>query len=213
MDPHADASERFMASGLDEADLLADPLDQFRRWYDEVADAGLADPDAMVVATATPEGVPAARFDMLRGVDDRGFRFYTDGESDKAHELATKPRAALVFPWHPLARQVRVTGLARRVATDEADEYFAGRPRGSQLAAAASHQSRVVADRVTLDVRYREVVASFEGRDVPRPDRWAGFVIEPESVEFWQGRPFRFHDRLRYTADPGGGWRVERLEP
>lgn len=213
MDQLADARERFMARGLHESDLCPDPIAQFERWYAEVIEAGLAEPDAMVVATTTPAAVPSARFVLLRGVDGRGFRFYTDGESQKARELDDNPHAALLFAWHEVSRQVRVSGPVLRLPTDEADRYFAARPRGSQVAASASHQSQVVAERDTLDAAYREVESALDGRTVPRPDRWTGFIVAPAVVEFWQGREFRFHDRLRYTAVGSGAWTIERLQP
>jgi pyridoxamine 5'-phosphate oxidase len=212
MDELAGASRRFMARGLDERDVADDPVTQFERWHLEVTQAGLVEPDAMVVATATPDGVPSARFVLLRGIDERGFRFFTNGGSQKAEELDANPRAALVFAWHAVSRQVRVSGPATRLPAAEADAYFAERPRGSQIASVASDQSRPIADRAALDERYREVDARFAGRQIGRPDSWTGYVVRPEVVEFWQGREFRFHDRVRYSAD-GATWSIERLQP
>lgn len=211
-DPYADARQRFMDRGLHEDDAAADPIDQFDRWFAEVTSVGVYQPEAMVVSTATPNARPSSRFVLLRGVDAHGFRFFTDGESQKATEIDNNPQVALLFTWHVVSRQVRVEGRAERLTSAEIDRYFAQRPRGSQVAAAASHQSRPIADRATLDARYREVEAELAGREVPRPDRWTGYRVRPEVVELWQGREFRFHDRLRYTRT-AEGWSLARLQP
>jgi pyridoxamine 5'-phosphate oxidase len=206
---------RYADRPLNEADLASDPLEQFQRWLTDAIEADLAEPNAMVLATATADGVPSARTVLLKGLDDRGFAFYTNLESAKAADLTTNPHAALVFPWHAIQRQVRVTGTASPVSREESARYFASRPRDSQLGAWASRQSSVVPDRATLDREYAELEARWpEGTDIPLPDFWGGYRIRPESYEFWQGRRGRLHDRVRYRREElTGSWRIERLAP
>jgi pyridoxamine 5'-phosphate oxidase len=202
--------------GLDEATVAADPLDQFAHWMQDSIDAGLPEPNAMVLATATPDGVPSARTVLLKGVDRRGFTFFTNTGSRKAAELAANPRAALVFPWHALERQVRVSGAVSVVDRAEAADYFASRPHGSRLGAWASPQSQVIGGRADLDARLAELTGRWpEGIEVPLPDFWGGYRVAPEEVEFWAGREDRLHDRLRYRLAPDhpGGWLLERLAP
>jgi pyridoxamine 5'-phosphate oxidase len=206
----------YARTGLDEASILPDPLEQFARWMQDAINAGLPEPNAMVVATATRDGVPSARTVLLKGVDERGFTFFTNTGSRKAAELAANPRAALVFPWHALERQVRVTGLVSVVDRAEAGDYFASRPHGSRLGAWASPQSQVIGGRADLDARLAVVAERWpEGDDVPLPDFWGGYRVAPEEVEFWAGREDRLHDRLRFRHDRGapGGWLLERLAP
>ena len=198
-------------AGLTETDLAADPVTMFGRWFDQAREAGLHEPNAMVVATATADGRPAARMVLLKGVSDAGFVFFTNLGSRKGTELAENPRCALLFPWHPLERQVRVDGTASELPYADVDAYFATRPRPSRLGAHASHQSRVVASREELDEAYRTAEAAYPD-DVPVPGEWGGYLVAPEAVEFWQGRPGRMHDRLVYRRD-GEGWRIERLAP
>jgi pyridoxamine 5'-phosphate oxidase len=195
---------------LRERDAAPDALAQFRRWFAE-AEAVEAQPEAMTLATATPDGLPSARMVLLRGFDERGFVFFTNFESRKAGELAANPHTALVFYWPKLVRQVRIEGRVEGVLAAEADAYFRQRPRGSQIAAWASPQSRVMPDREFLEERVREVQARFPG-DVPRPDFWGGYRVVPAVIEFWQGGDNRLHDRLVYrrTAD---GWVRARLGP
>jgi pyridoxamine 5'-phosphate oxidase len=197
--------------GLSEADVLADPLEQFRRWFDEASRSGLMEPNAMALATVDPSGQPAARTVLLKGLDRRGLAFYTNLESRKARALAANPRAALLFWWPPHARQVRFEGVIEAVEDAEADAYFASRPRGSQIGAWASAQSSVIADRAALDAAEEQVAARFPGA-VPRPPFWGGYRLVPACVEFWQGRLNRLHDRLRYTRR-ADGWTLERLAP
>jgi pyridoxamine 5'-phosphate oxidase len=212
LDAVAAAREEYTRGGLVEADLLPEPVAMFRRWYDDAHAAGLHEPNAMVVATATVDGTPSARLVLLKGVTEDGFVFYTNTGSRKGTELAGNPRVALLFPWHPLERQVRVDGTASLLPRERVEEYFAVRPRGSQLGAWASPQSHVVADREELLAAYDEAEARYAGGDVPTPTEWGGYLVRPESVEFWQGRPGRMHDRLVYRRTPDG-WRTERLAP
>ena len=212
MDLVARLRKEYTRAGLKESEADPNPIEQFRRWFDEVLAANLHEPNAMTLATATPDGRPSARVVLLKGFDERGFVFYTNYEGRKAHELEANPRCALVFYWGELERQVRIEGRVRRVAERESDAYFVVRPRGSQLGAWASEQSRPIRDREALERRLRELEAEYEGSPVPRPPFWGGYRVEPEKMEFWQGRENRLHDRLRYsrTAD---GWKIERLQP
>jgi pyridoxamine 5'-phosphate oxidase len=205
--------EEYTRAGLRETDAHPDPIEQFRGWFDEALAANLYEPNAMTLATATREGRPSARVVLLKGFDERGFVFYTNYEASKAQELEENPFCALVFYWGELERQVRIEGRAERVSEKESDAYYRSRPRGSQLGAWVSKQSRPVEDRETLEVRLRELEAEYEGREVPRPPFWGGYRIEPEEIEFWQGRENRLHDRLLYRRQDGGSWRVERLQP
>jgi pyridoxamine 5'-phosphate oxidase len=198
--------------GLRKKDLVADPLEQFVRWFDEARSAPILEPNAMMLATVDAAGQPAARTVLLKGVDRRGLTFYTNLESRKARELAANPKAALLFWWPPQGRQVRFEGTIEPVDGAEADAYFATRPRGSQIGAWASAQSTVVVDRAMLDTAERETAARFAGGAVPRPPFWGGYRLVPARVEFWQGRINRLHDRLRYTRR-GDGWDLERLAP
>ena len=212
-DEFAALRREYAAGGLHEADLAADPFTMFDRWFTDARAAGLYEPNAMVVATVSAEGRPSARMVLLKGVSPTGFVFYTNLGSRKATELAGNPGCALLFPWHPLERQVRIEGLASELSRDAVEAYFASRPRGAQLGAHASPQSRPVADRAELEAAYDEVAARFEGRQVPVPDGWGGYAVAPETVEFWQGRPGRMHDRLVYVREPEKAWRVVRLAP
>ena len=199
--------------GLAEGDVDPDPVVQFGRWLGDAQAAGLVEPTATALATATADGRPSARMVLLRGVDQRGFVFYTNYESRKAAELAANPRAALVFWWGELQRQVRVEGRVERTSPEESAAYFATRPLGSRLSAWASPQSQVIPDRAVLERRVAELAAAYPGGDVPLPPFWGGYRLVHEVVELWHGRPNRLHDRLRYTRVPGGGWRIERLAP
>lgn len=204
--------EQLLASGLSEADLDPDPVVQFQAWFRVAEESGVFEPSAMTLATVDEHGGPDARVVLLRGVDEHGFHWYTDRESAKGHQLAATPRAALVVAWPVIARQVRVVGVVAPCSDEASDGYWALRPRGSQLAAVTSRQSRVLADRAQLDDVYDANVAAHEGRDVPRPTTWGGYTLVPERVEFWQQRPFRMHDRLRYER-AGDGWTIVRLSP
>ncbi len=208
----ADLRKEYTRSGLSESDVNPEPVEQFRRWFEEALAADLHEPNAMIVATASPDGLPSARVVLLKGFDDRGFVFYTNYEGRKGRELEENPRAALLFYWGELERQVRIEGTASRVSEEESDAYYASRPRGSRLGALASEQSRVVGSREVLEGRIRTLEAEYEGRDVPRPAFWGGYRVEPEAMEFWQGRENRLHDRLVYRRGDGG-WKMERLQP
>lgn len=199
----------YTAAGLAEADLEPDPFTMFRRWFTDAR--ALAEPNAMVLATVSDDGQPSARMVLLKGLRPDGFVFFTNHASRKAHDLATNPRCALVFPWHGLQRQVRVEGSAEPLPRVEVDAYFRTRPRGAQLGAWASPQSAVVT-RDEMEERYAEAEARFAGDDVPVPDTWGGYVVVPHAVEFWQGRANRMHDRLVYHRD-SRCWAVERLAP
>jgi pyridoxamine 5'-phosphate oxidase len=194
-------------SELLEDHLAADPLEQFRRWF-----AAAEEDDRMAIATAAPDGSPSVRMVLLKGADERGFVFFTGYGSRKGGELEANPRAALLFHWALLGRQIRIEGPVERVSGEESDAYFATRPRGAQLAAAASRQGRVLANRAQLDDAVADLDREHADGDVPRPDHWGGYRLTPRSYEFWQHRDDRLHDRLRYTPD-GEGWRIERLSP
>jgi pyridoxamine 5'-phosphate oxidase len=202
-------------AGLSAADLAADPIVQFRTWFAAWHEVAVGDPNAVVVATATPDGRPSVRTVLLRRFDERGFVFFTNYASRKGRELAANPQATLLFSWHPVGRQVIVEGPAAPVTAAESDAYWATRPRGSQIAGAASPQSEVVAGRAELERLWSDVESTWAGRPVPRPAGWGGYRVTPERVEFWQGREQRRHDRLVYRLDPSGtsGWVVERLAP
>ncbi|GAB2486735.1 pyridoxamine 5'-phosphate oxidase [Streptosporangium sandarakinum] len=196
---------------LTEGDLAPDPVTQFTIWFGEALDAGLPEPNAMILATCSAGGLPTARTVLLKGYDEHGFVFYTNYESRKGRDLRENPRASLLFPWHPIRRQVRVEGTVTRLAREESAAYFRSRPYGSRIGAWASRQSAVVGSRQELDARYAELAARWP-EDPPVPDFWGGFRVAPVEMEFWQGQISRMHDRLRYRR-AGGGWVVERLAP
>lgn len=201
---------------LAEESTPPEPFALFASWFADAIDAGLPDPNAMVLATVSAEGAPRARTVLLKGFGQDGFRFFTNRTSRKGTDLAANPRACLLFPWHPLQRQVIVEGRAERLSAEEDAAYFRSRPRGSQLGAWASRQSSVIPGREVLEERFAELSTRWpEPDEVPVPDFWGGYLVVPHSVEFWQGRPDRLHDRLRYTREdaPGGRWLRERLAP
>jgi pyridoxamine 5'-phosphate oxidase len=208
----AAARAEYTRGGLSETDLADHPMQMFERWYVEARDAGVREPNAMVVATTDPDGAPSARFVLLKGADERGFVFYTNQASRKGRALAADPRIALLFPWHDLERQVRVEGVAEPLPREAVEAYFAVRPRASQLGAWASHQSKVVAGRAELEQAYADAEERFADAEVPVPEEWGGYRVVPQWVEFWQGRIGRMHDRLGYRRTDGG-WVVERLAP
>jgi pyridoxamine 5'-phosphate oxidase len=197
---------------LRKKDVDPDPIRQFQRWFDDAVAAGQPEPEAMALATAARNGTPSVRFVLLRGLDDRGFVFFTNGHSRKGREMAVNPAGALVFRWWTLERQVRVSGPVAPVDAGESDAYFRTRPRGAQLGAWASAQSELLADRDALEARLAVVEERFAGREVPRPPWWGGFRLRPTEIELWQGRADRLHDRIAYRL-LGGGWRLYRLSP
>jgi pyridoxamine 5'-phosphate oxidase len=201
--------------GLEEGDLAPTWSAMLARWLADAETGGIGEPNAMVVATAGADGRPNARTVLLKGLDEDGVTFFTNYESAKGAELAANPVASVLFPWHDLQRQVRLTGAVRRLDAAGSDAYFASRPYGSRIGAAASPQSQVVPDRAFLEAAERELRARHPDPpgDVPRPEHWGGYVVEPDAVEFWQGRANRLHDRLRYRRDADGAWVTERLAP
>jgi pyridoxamine 5'-phosphate oxidase len=209
----ADLRKEYTSRSLDERDVAAAPIKQFQLWFDEALRAQLPEPNALTLATVGPDGRPSARVVLLKGLDARGLVFFTNYASRKGTELAQNHWAAALFYWPELERQVRVEGQCARVPAAESDAYFQSRPLGSRLGALASPQSEVIASRAWLEARLAALEAEYAGREVPRPPHWGGYRLAPVSVEFWQGRPSRLHDRLRYQRDAGGGWRIERLAP
>lgn len=202
----------YALGGLHESDLAPDPVTMFGQWMADAASSGMHEPNAMVLATVSRDGLPSSRMVLLKGVDDGGFRFFTNLGSRKGTELSANHHCSLLFPWYPLERQVRIDGVAEELPRADVAAYFATRPRGAQLGAWASHQSSEVSSRQELD----DAFAAMEGRfpdEVPLPDWWGGYVVVPDTVEFWQGRPGRMHDRLVYRRRAGGGWATFRLAP
>src|ERR1044072_3299287 len=231
----ADLRKEYTLAGLRREDLDSDPIKQFKRWFDDAANARAggrarkffirlyktvlqisgAEPmevNAMTLATADKSGRPSARVVLLKGVDERGFIFFTNYDSRKGRELAENPNASLVFYWADLERQVCVTGAVTKVSREESEAYFKSRPRGSRIGAWVSYQSEIITDRAVLDQRQKELEAKYSG-DVPMPPNWGGFVLSPQTIEFWQGRPSRLHARFCYFKNPDGPWRIERLSP
>ena len=198
---------------LDEATAAADPLTMFEAWFAEAAESGLVEPNAMTLATATPEGKPSARVVLLKDFDATGFSFFTNYASRKGEEIAANPFAALTFWWGPLERQIRIEGRVEKLDTDESDAYFASRPQGSRLGAWVSHQSAVIPDRTVLEQRLAELTAQYGDEAPPRPPYWGGYRVIPAVYEFWQGGLHRLHDRLRYTRRDDGAWDLARLSP
>ncbi|CAB4363131.1 MAG: pyridoxamine 5'-phosphate oxidase [Actinobacteria bacterium] len=205
----------YETAGLDVGEVDPDPMTQWRRWFGDAVDAGCTEPNAFVLSTVDEDGWPQSRYLLLRAADERGFTCFTNYESAKSRELADTGRASMLFTWLQLHRQVRVTATAERVPDAESDEYFASRPRGSQIGAWSSPQSQPIADRDWLEQRVQQMAATFVDAEVPRPAFWGGWLLRPETFEFWQGRPSRLHDRLRYTRGQrdAAAWHVTRLSP
>ncbi len=208
----ADLRENYTKGSLDVADVLTDPTAQFRVWFHQATESRLPEPNAMHLATVSGEGRPSGRIVLLKGLD-AGFIFFTNYESRKGHDLTANPHAALAFFWVELERQVRIEGRIEPVSAAESDAYFASRPRGSQLGAWASAQSQPVASREVLETREKQLEEEFAGKPVSRPPHWGGYRLVPDYLEFWQGRPSRLHDRIAYTKQEDGKWKIERLSP
>jgi len=209
----ADLRKEYSLAGLSEKDLARDPFRQFGKWFQEAEAAKISEPNGMVLATAGRDGRPSARTALLKGVDGRGFVFFSNYDSRKGRELEANPRATILFPWLPLERQVIAEGPVTRVAREESESYFHSRPLASQLGAWASQQSTLISGRSVLEEAMKALEKKYAGREVPLPPHWGGYRLAPEFVEFWQGRRNRLHDRLRYRRDPAGDWMIERLAP
>jgi pyridoxamine 5'-phosphate oxidase len=209
----ADLRQNYTRAGLSEADAAIDPFQQFHAWFQAALSAQILEPNAMTLATTTADGKPSARVVLLKDFDLRGFVFYTNYESLKAQQLSENPHAAIVFWWGELERQIRIEGRVEKVSPDESDRYFHSRPIASQIGAWASNQSRVVASRDILENKQTELEKEYQNKEIPRPPHWGGFRVIPSLIEFWQGRPSRLHDRLRYSLQDDGSWLRERLEP
>lgn len=211
--PLAQLRKDYTLAGLAEKELAKDPFRQFDKWFQEVSAAKIPEPNAATLATATKDGRPSARTVLLKGVDGRGFVFYSSYESRKGRELEGNPRAVLTFPWIGLERQVIIEGTVAKVSREESEAYFHGRPPAHQISAWASPQSAIISGRAMLEDSFKMLEKKYAGRPVPLPPHWGGYRLNPETVEFWQGRRSRLHDRLRYRRESDGGWTVERLAP
>jgi pyridoxamine 5'-phosphate oxidase len=209
----ADLRRDYARATLNDEDVAPDPIRQFERWLADAQRAEVIEPNAMTLATATPDGQPSARMVLLKGLDERGFAFYTDYRSRKAAELEGNPRAALVVYWGELERQVRITGPVARVSADESEAYYRSRPLGSRVGAWASHQSQVLDSRAALEQRWAELAERYATAEPPWPPHWGGYRVMPEEIEFWQGRRSRLHDRIVYRRVADSGWRRDRLSP
>lgn len=209
----ADIRASYTSTGIRRADLLPDPVDQFRLWYEQAGQAGLVEPNAMSLATAGRDARPTIRTVLLKQFDQRGFVFFTNLESTKATQLAENPHAALLFPWIGLERQVKITGPVERISMAETVAYFISRPLGSQFAAWASPQSRIIESRKLLEMKWDEMSRKFADGKVPLPSFWGGFRVTPAAFEFWQGRANRLHDRFQYSLQDDRSWRIDRLAP
>ena len=205
--------EEFLKAGLSRQDLSIDPVKQFEHWFADAERAGMRMPNAMTLATVSPDGQPTMRIVLLKFFDERGFVFYTNYESQKARDIAQNPRVAIHFPWHDLERQVKITGVAERVSAAESVKYFVTRPKGSQIGAWVSNQSSVITSRQMLMSKFEELKQKFENKEVPLPSFWGGYRVVPESFEFWQGQESRLHDRFVYRLMDDQTWKIDRLAP
>lgn len=209
----ADIRREYSFENLSEKDVDADPIKQFAKWWEEAVDSRIDEVNAMTLATASVDGLPSARIVLLKEFNEKGFIFFSNYESYKARQMAENPKACLVIFWKELERQVRVTGLIEKISTDQSDEYFHSRPESSRIGTWASPQSRVIESRLWLDEKFNELVNKMEGTHIPRPPHWGGYIVKPVVIEFWQGRPSRLHDRIQYTLEESGSWKIERLAP
>ncbi len=209
----ADMRENYTRGVLDISSILDNPMHQFTKWFEEAQNGNIAEPNAMILSTVNADNIPSSRTVLLKEIDTKGFIFYTNYTSEKGQDIAMNPNVSLIFLWKELERQVRISGVASKVSAQRSNAYFQKRPRGSQIGAWTSPQSSVIENREVLEQRKSEIESKFEGKDhIPVPDFWGGYIIEPSSIEFWQGRPSRLHDRLRYKLEDGS-WIVERLAP
>lgn len=213
LDLIADMRKDYRLKSLLEASVDNDAMKQFESWWKEAVNSEIAEVNAMTLATSSSDGVPSARIVLLKGFNNQGFSFFTNYSSFKAQQLQDNPRACLVFFWKELERQVRITGVVQRLNSAESDEYFNKRPEGSRIGAIASPQSQVIPGREWLEKEVEDVSAKYQGTTIPRPDHWGGYLVRPVTIEFWQGRSSRLHDRLQYTLEDNGGWKIERLAP
>ena len=209
----ADIRKNYSHKKLSEKKADANPMKQFAKWWKQAAASKIDEVNAMTLATASQDGVPAARIVLLKGVDENGFIFFTNYESFKGQQLTENPKACLVFFWKELERQVRITGLVEKISTAASDEYFHSRPEGSQLGAIASPQSRIIENREWLDKHFKKLKKQLKNEIIQRPEHWGGYIVKPVIIEFWQGRPSRLHDRLQYSLQETGEWKIERLAP
>lgn len=209
----SDIRRDYSHKSLSEKDVNENPITQFSNWWDEAVHSKIDEVNAMTLATASQDGLPAARIVLLKGFSEQGFVFFTNYESYKGLQLAENPKACLVFFWKELERQVRVTGIVVKASAKESDEYFNSRPEASRIGAWASPQSRTIENRHWIDEKFNELVNKMEGTDIQRPPHWGGYIVKPVEIEFWQGRPSRLHDRIQYSLDENGKWKIERLAP
>ena len=209
----ADIRRDYSHKNLSEKDVDPNAIRQFEIWWNEALSSKIDEVNAMTLATASVDALPSARIVLLKGFNEKGFIFFTNYESYKAQQLAENPKACLVFFWKELERQVRITGLIEKVSGKQSDDYFQSRPESSRIGAWASPQSRVIEDRDWLDDKFNELVSKMEGSEITRPPHWGGYIVKPVVIEFWQGRPSRMHDRIQYTLEDNGGWKIERLAP
>jgi pyridoxamine 5'-phosphate oxidase len=209
----ADLRKNYSQKKLSEKDIAADPINQFQQWWDEAITAGIDEVNAMTLATASIDAVPSARTVLLKNFNEKGFVFFTNYNSYKGQQLAENPKACLVFFWKELERQVRITGLVIKIDEAESDSYFYSRPAGSQIAAIVSPQSQVIESREWLDEKYNNLEEELNTKDIKRPEHWGGYIVKPVIIEFWQGGPSRLHDRLQYSLQQDGKWKIERLAP
>lgn len=209
----ADLRREYSAQSLLETDVAANPVTQFNNWWQQALASEIDEVNAMTVATASADGIPSARIILLKGFDDKGFVFFTNYKSYKAMHLEENPKACLVFFWKELERQVRITGMVKKVAQEESNEYFQSRPKASRIGALASPQSMVIENRQWIDETYLNLLEKYKEKDPQRPAHWGGYRVQPVVVEFWQGRPSRLHDRIQYTLEANSNWKIERLAP